>query len=429
MQDVLIGAIYVSGFLLKVCWIDFSALIMAKRAARRLEDFTSLRTALSALESQALSTALRACAPQVETSCHQLESQAVTTVLQSILSQVKSTQQDLAKPVQELETDSDTSSEAQLQGSNTTSALLERLHTCKSLIHTIETSAFPVKSQMKSTISVLKATFYRISEWRSKGKRALKRKDECVDMAAFAGVKYHDKAAELGLWTGIRRDSEELLAANVQKLEELEAIVTTLEDNLRLIALQTGLEAANMATEEQLAKIQTTQAQLSHNHSQISHLQLSYQAENTAFLTVSATQAALTRDIADITAKIPQTTCRLQLARLDYKSKLRISHSRMSDLERIHMEKADIASTITYKRLQWTRMRDSLEKDHKSFASLAAKLNESIVQANAKAQRHTKEVDRQGVEEQCKALEEEYQGRRSTVAREIQSDYTLKTEN
>jgi hypothetical protein len=402
---------------------------MARRAARRLEDFTALRTALSALESQALSSALRACAPQVETSCHQLESQAVTTVLQSILSQVKSTEQDIAKPLQEPDAERDTYAEAQLQGSNATSALLERLQMCKSHIHAAETNTFAVKSQIRNTISAIKSGSYRQSEWGSKGKRALKRRDECVDKEALVAVKYHDKAAELRLEKGNCRDNERVMAANVLKLDEFGAVFRTFEDNSGPISLQTRLEAAKTATEEELAKLQICQAQFSPKPSLISDLQLSCQSENTAFLAISATNTALNRDIADITTKTLQITSRLQLARLEHKSKLRITHSRMCDLERIHMEKADIASTITYKRLQWTRMRESLEKDHKSFASLAAKLSEDIVQGNARAQSHIKQADRQCVEEQCKALEEEYQGRRSTVAREIQSDYSLKTEN
>lgn len=402
---------------------------MARRAARRFEDFTALRTALTALESQALSTALRACAPQVETSCHQLESQAVTTVLQSILSQVKSTEQDIAKPVQELDAERDTYAEAQLQGSSATSALLERLQMCTSHVHAAETNTFAVKSQIRSTISAIKAASYRQSEWGSKGKRALKRRDECVDAEALVAVKYHDKAAESRLERGNCRDIEREQAAKVLKLDEFGAVLRTFEDNSGLISLQTSLEAVKTATEEELAKLQTCQAHFPRQQSLVSDLQLSYQADNTAFLTISATQTALSRDIADITAKTLQITSKLQLARLEHKSKLRITHSRMCDLERIHMEKADIASTIAYKRLQWTRMKENLEKDHKSFASLAAKLNENIVQGNARAQSYTKQADRQCVEEQCKALEEEYQGRRSTVAREIQSDYSLKTEN
>ena len=403
---------------------------MARRGARRIEDFTSFRTALSSLETQALSAALHSCAPQVESSCHQLECQAVSSVLQSILTQVQSAELALhLSPQTKLDLERDSAGEDRGEDMGSFGALRERLEKCKSQVESTGKRADSVKSRLKSSISAYEAETFARSERKSQRKRALNDKKECIERVSEAAVSYQDKMAEIELWRRNKADLDEVLAAKVREYEDLQAILANLGDVSELNAAQSHLETAKMALEELFAKQILFQDQISHTNAQISVLQQTKNAQNSDFLSQTALQARLKHEISSSNSKLEQLTSKLHLAKADSQSKRRITANRWRDFERICMEKADDLSNIATKRLQWTRTKADLERDYEGFVAKAARLNAEIVQGNAKARQHEKREDRDWVEAQCRLLEEEYQGRKSTVAREAQSAYSLKTEN
>lgn len=404
---------------------------MARRGTRRLEDFASFRTALSSLEAQALSSALRSCAPQVESSCLQLECQAVTSVLQSILAQVQSVEKDIhPSPQGKVDRQRDVEGgETAEQVEETYNSLREHLERCKSQVKTIEKRAPTVKAQLQSTISAYKAGNYAQSERKYRLKEALNCKNECINRVSEAAIQYQDKIAEIAFWRQEKVVLDGLLAVKVRKYEDSQAIWTNLGDTSELNAAQSRLESTKMTLEDLFARQFRLQEQISHKNAQLSALQLSKNAKNSDSLCQTARQTSLKQEIATVKSKIEQIRIKLRSSEADYASKRRITMTRMRDLERIHMEKADDLSNIASKRLQWTRTKASLERDYQSFLALAGRLNACIVQGNAKAKKLEKREDREWVQAQCTLLQEEFQGRRSTVAREVQSAYSLKTEN
>lgn len=399
---------------------------MVKRAASHLSDLTKLRAAFLDFEARTLHSALQTCVPQVETDCAQLECRETEAVIQSILTQIRNAKLE-STGNEDLE-DREEEGEEERCDLNFT-LMREKVSKSRGNVEELKGNVKKTKENAQKLDSEVTSCAYKLIECRNTKEKSQKEQEEVSEMERICMEKWKDstkteavfleKSAQLD--SQISNESGDLAKQTSKLPEILENPLLILQEKLN--------EIAKMQQEEKLHELIQFQARYSSAQQKLAQeieLFTRKKAENQV---LSDSNTDLERLIKEGRRRMEEAEMRWTVVRKEDKGKQKVLKKRMKDLEGVKMETQDLKSSVRQMTRNWAKVREDLEKHRERCRQLATELNRRIVMCNSRLHADAKTPDRQWIEEECKSLEEEFQLRKSTVAREVQSTFTLKYEH